>query len=185
MIGKPQKIQRKRLSSIIWRIDSNGIPTASPKRLKPPKRAKIARTAKKYKRTKKSAPPSISKLIKACDAAFSIQVRMKGAWHDGKEFFNKDYTSGFIYPVKKLHCGHYLSRYYKAARWDFDNARPQSFMSNIGKRGDPIAFRQNLVKEIGVERVEAVEKKRHQTIKLTRQFLEDKLQELLKSVPTK
>lgn len=82
------------------------------------------------------------------------------------------FTCGREYEPKKLHCGHFLSRYYKAARWDEDNARPQCMMCNLWKRGDPITFRQNLIKEIGEERVKAVEAKRTQPTKLTREFLE-------------
>ena len=79
---------------------------------------------------------------------------------------------------KKIHAGHYLSRYYKAARWHEDNARPQCFMCNIWKKGDPIVFRQNLIKEIGEVRVLAVEALRNAPIKLSREFLEAKLESL-------
>ncbi len=116
---------------------------------------------------------SISKLIKEADALFSKKVRMIGAWQVDGEWYNKCYTGGYIAPIKKLHCGHYLSRFYKAARWDFDNARPQSMMDNMWKRGDPITFRQNLVKEIGLERVEAVEAKRNESTKLSKEFLKE------------
>ena len=148
------------------------------KRKTPLKRANLPRRTTKHTKTRKGALPSISKLIKACDKEFSIQVRMKGAWQEHGEWMNQDYTTGYIAPVKKLHCGHYLSRYYKAARWDFDNCRPQSYMTNIHMRGDPIRFRQKLVKEIGIKRVEAVEAKRDQSIKLSRQYLTDLLTSL-------
>lgn len=129
----------------------------------------------KHKNTRKGAPPSISKLIKACDKEFSIRVRMTGAWVKDGEWWNRDYTTGYEAPVKKLHCGHYLSRYYKAARWHFDNARPQSYMSNIHMRGDPVRFRQNLIKEIGEARVLDVENLRDAPVKLSREFLQTKL----------
>lgn len=116
--------------------------------------------------------------MRECDSLFSIQVRMKGAWLQDGVWWNKDYTTDYKAPVKKLQCGHFLSRYYKAARWNFDNARPQSMMSNMWMNGDTIRFRQNLVKEIGIERVEAVEALRDAPIKLTREFLEAKIKEL-------
>lgn len=106
---------------------------------------------------------------------------MRGAYQKEGEWYNRCFTSNWEAPVKKLHCGHYLSRYYKAARWDFDNARPQSMMDNMWKRGDPITFRRKLVAEIGLQRVEAVEAKREAAIKLSREFLEAKLQELNES----
>jgi|SRR5581483_4688778 len=132
----------------------------------------------------KAKLPSISKLIKACDKEFSIQVRMKGSWLEHGQLMNKDYTTGYIAPIKKLHCGHYLSRYYKAARWNFDNARPQSYMTNIHMRGDPVRFRQKLINEIGEARVLAVEKLRDAPLKLTREYLTNLLQELKSNSPT-
>jgi NinG protein len=167
-ITKPRRIQTMRL------VKKRGVYMNMP--VKPLKRAKKGspRVAK---------PKSISQLIKLCDKEFSIQVRMKGAWQEHGVWMNKDYTTNFIAPVKKLQCGHYLSRYYKAARWNFDNARPQSMMANMWMRGDLIRFRQNLLAEIGEARVLAVEKLRDAPIKLTRQFLEEKLQELLESTP--
>ena len=121
------------------------------------------------RRQKGGKIPSISKLIKEADRLFSLKVRGADVIGAG----NACFTCGKWYPAKKLQCGHFLSRYYKAARWDFDNARPQCMMCNLWKRGDPIVFRQNLIKEIGIERVEAVEKRRHQSIKLTREYLEE------------
>jgi len=135
------------------------------------------RLKRKIKRSR-GKEKSISQLIKEADRLFSIQVRMMGAWQVDGEWYNKCYTGGYIAPIKKLHCGHYLSRFYKAARWDFDNARPQSMMDNMWKRGDPITFRQNLVKEIGLERVEAVEAKRHESTKLTTTYLKELIAQL-------
>lgn len=142
----------------------------------------------------RSKEKSISKLIKEADALFSAKVRRIGGgttrtsttvtdsvWlsdFDEIKETNKCFTCGAIYPIKKLHCGHYLSRYYKAARWDFDNARPQCMMCNLWKRGDPIVFRQNLIKEIGTERVLAVEAKRSVPLKLSREYLAQLIQSL-------
>ena len=130
---------------------------------------------KKPKRTKEK---SISKLIKEADRLFSIEVR---SLISAKQILEQPYsmpdsrscfTCGRWYPIKKLHCGHYLSRYYKAARWNYDNARPQCMMCNMWKRGDPVVFRRNLINEIGEARVLAVEALRDAPIKLTREYLE-------------
>lgn len=144
-------------------------------------KGKIAHKGKQ--RPKKSKIPSISKLIKEADALFSIQVRMKGAWLQDGVWWNKDYTSDYKAPIKKLQCGHYLSRYYKAARWNQDNARPQSMMSNMWMKGDLVRYRQNLIKEIGEARVLAVEKLRDAPIKLSREFLLALIEELKKTAP--
>lgn len=93
--------------------------------------------------------------------------------------WNKCYTCLRDFPVKKLHCAHYLSRYYKSARWDEDNTRPCCYICNVIKKGDLVSFRRNLVKEIGVERVDAVEAKRDISIKLSREYLEQLILSLL------
>lgn len=129
-----------------------------------------------------SKPLSISKLIKEADRLFSLKVRMRGAWLKDGEYWNRCYTSGYEAPVKKLHCGHYLSRYFKAARWHEDNARPQSIMANMWMKGDLVRYRQNLVKEIGEARVLAVEALRDATIKLTREYLTSLIEELKKEI---
>ena len=90
----------------------------------------------------------------------------------------KCFTCGIWLPAKKAQNGHYLSRYYKAARWNYDNARPQCMMCNMWMRGDPIRFRQNLVAEIGEARVLAVEALRDAPIKLSREYLENLISEL-------
>ena len=138
-------------------------------------RRRIVRKSKKRIKTRHKVV-SISKLIKTADKLFSDAVRQIGA---NKEGLQVCYTCGHKNHWKKLQCSHFLSRYYKSARWDFDNARPTCFMCNIWKKGDLVNFRQKLLKEIGQKRVEVVEAKRHQSTKLTRAFLEEKLQELL------
>lgn len=142
---------------------------------KPLKRVPLKASRKPVKRKKVQKAPSISKLIKTADSAFSRLVRLKGADKDG---YNTCYTCGHRAHYKKLHAGHYLSRYYKAARWDFDNVRPQCPMCNLWKKGDTITFRANLLKEIGEERVAAVEAKRSVSLKLSKDYLESLIKNL-------
>lgn len=131
----------------------------------------------------KTKVKSISKLIKECDRLFSIQIRTWGDFEREGESWNSCFTCQRQYPIKKLHNGHYLSRYYKAARWHEDNARPQCMMCNMWKRGDPVVFRRNLITEIGEARVLAVEALRDAPIKLSREFLEAKIKELSTTPP--
>lgn len=119
------------------------------------------------KKSRVKKEPTISQLMKKADQLHSIKVRTRGS----RDEANQCYTCKKWFPIKKLQCGHYLSRFYKAARWDDDNTRPQCMMCNMWKRGDLVVFRQNLVAEIGVERVESVEAKRNESIKLSRPFL--------------
>ena len=137
------------------------------------KRQNSRRTpAKRLKRPLRAK--SISKLMREADKLFSLLVRKKGLQGDLQTCF----TCGHVSHWKKLHAGHYLSRYYKAARWNRDNVRPQCFVCNIYKKGDVIMFRRNLIKEIGEARVLAVEALRDAPIKLTREYLENLLLQL-------
>lgn len=124
----------------------------------------------------RSKVPSISKLIKTADTLFSTKVRQM-AWPHDKEV-KYCFTCNHPNHWKKMHCGHYLSRYYKAARWNYDNARIQCMMCNLWKKGDTVVFRRNLISEIGETRVLTVEALRDAPIKLTREFLEEKIKEL-------
>ena len=118
--------------------------------------------------------------MQEADKLFSIQTRMTGAFKpdESDEWHNFCFTCLKVFPVKKLHCGHYLSRFYKSARWDKDNARPQCMMDNMWKRGDPIVFRQHLIGEVGEDRVLAVEAKRYESIKMSREYLENLINSL-------
>ena len=127
------------------------------------------------KRLKRPRTVSISKLMQRADKLFSLNVRQSGA---NKEGLVQCYTCGNWNHWKKMQNGHYLSRYYKAARWHEDNCRVQCMMCNLWKRGDPIKFRQKLVAEIGLARVLNVEKLRYAPVKLSREFLQEKLQQL-------
>ena len=120
--------------------------------------------------------------MKECDRLLSLKVRQQGADEDG---IQTCYTCGHKAHWKKLHCSHYLSRYYKAARWHEDNVRPACFMCNIYKKGDLVVFRRNLINEIGEERVNAVEALRDAPTILNRQFLEQKISTLKTMLDTK
>jgi len=113
--------------------------------------------------------------MKRADQLFSIKVRQNNASLDGTQIC---YTCGHKAHWKKLHAGHFLSRYYKSARWDEDNVKPQCFICNIYKKGDAVKFRQNLIKEIGEKRVKAVERKRGVSLKLTREYLTKLIEKL-------
>jgi len=140
---------------------------------KPLQRKPIKSASKRLKlpRTRVLKPKTISRLMKDADSLFSIIVRNKGATDTELGRMNRCYTCGNVFEVKRLHAGHYVSRMFKATRWDFDNVRPQCYACNIYRKGDAVKFRANLIKEIGVERVEAVEAKRDEMMKLTEPFL--------------
>lgn len=97
-----------------------------------------------------------SRLIKDTDMLLSLHVRKKYA---NKEGVVKCYTCSTYVHWKKIHNGHYISRTFKYTRWEDDNCRPQCYACNVIKKGMAHIFRENLVTEIGEERVKAQEAK--------------------------
>ena len=93
--------------------------------------------------------------VKALDKLFSLFVRLSGA---DKEGLVRCYTCPYVAHWKKIHAGHYISRWYKRTRWDENNVRPQCFSCNIWRKGNAVVFRHNLVDELGRELVEQMEK---------------------------
>lgn len=145
------------------------VATGGSKRLykprKPRTRGKVQR-----KRVGANKVKSLSKLKKECDRLFSLWNRQRYADKNG---LVKSFTGTETKHWKSMHNGHYISRSCLALRWDENNARPQSPAENIWKHGNPIEFRINLVKEIGEGAVEALENRRNELFKPTRQFYEE------------
>jgi hypothetical protein len=115
---------------------------------------------------------TLSGLQKRLDALFSQFVRYSAADIDGNA---PCYTCKHIYPVKKLHNGHYVLRGYKATRWDLDNCRPQCGVCNLWRKGEPVVFRENLVKELGEKRVLELEARRHELVKIKADWLQEQI----------
>lgn len=67
------------------------------------------------------------------------------------------YTCSKLYSANKITNGHYHSRRLANIRYNEDNARPQCISCNSFKQGMHTEFRANLIKEIGVERVESLD----------------------------
>lgn len=73
-----------------------------------------------------------------------------------------------------VQCGHYISQGSSGAlRYNLDNLNVQGAGCNMYKHGNLIMYRQNLIKKIGVERVEYLEEHMHDVKKWTRSELED------------
>lgn len=95
-----------------------------------------------------------SKLIKEADRLWSLKVRQGAADAEGTV---NCYTCSYKAHWKKMQNGHYITRSAKYTRWDPDNQRPQCFVCNMRNQGMSHLFRENLVKEIGEQRVLALE----------------------------
>lgn len=121
---------------------------------------------------KKSKEKTTQKLTKELDAVVSRFVRLQAADHEG---IVQCFTCPQKTTIKKIQCGHYVSRFYKATRWDLRNLRPQCFWCNIWKRGDPVTFRERLVKELGEAVVTEMEAARSYSYKLDKVWLQSEI----------
>ncbi len=106
------------------------------------------------------------RLKKKLDSIFSRYIRAK--------FPKYCYTCNKQPP--HLQCGHFVSRQYLATRWSEDNCRPQCWGCNGYGRGQLLDFEENLINEIGKEKVEALKASRHQMLKLDREWYEEQIE---------
>lgn len=121
---------------------------------------------------KKPSQITRSKLTKLLDTKFSSFIRQKYADTKG---WSACYTCGKRSHWKYLQNGHYISRSVKALRWDEDNCRPQCIGCNLFKNGNVITFRENLVKELGEEKVKTLESRRFLVHKVPLSWYEERL----------
>lgn len=136
----------------------------------PYKRRAAKRPAKRRTGASRGKSKSISKLKQELDSIFSKYVRYSAADKDGNAIC---YTCEKVYPAKKLHAGHYILRGYMSVRWNEMNVKPQCGVDNLWRKGEPVIFRENLVRDYGQEAVLALEAKRHELFKVTPGFLQE------------
>ena len=128
------------------------------------------RTRQTKKIARKANKPTRTKLIKEADALMSKWVRLSRADEDGfVDCFTCDHSGHY----KKMQNGHWIVRQYKYTRWDEDNTRPQCYACNFLFNGRPHIFRENLVDEIGEERVKALEARAKPLFKERDDFIQD------------
>lgn len=105
------------------------------------------------------------KVKKKLDTIFSLYIRAK--------FPKVCYTCG---KATKLQNGHFVSRKHLATRWSEDNCRPQCWGCNGYGKGMPLEFEEKLIKEYGKKFIEKLKASRHQTLKLDREWYEEKIE---------
>ena len=101
---------------------------------------------------------SLSSLDDSLWKVFSLSHRLQEADHTGMV---RCYTCGKIIHYQKSDLGHYISRALMSTKYDEDNVRIQCWECNRFKGGQTVNFREELVDEIGVRKVKALEKRRH------------------------
>lgn len=121
-------------------------------------------------------PKSISKLKAELWTQFSMFIKLK---HSNNGYC-KCFTCGKSIKIgtSDCHAGHYYSQGgFPALRFNEDNVRPQCMRCNVHLNGNSQIFRENLIKEIGEARLSELDKHRHDTLKLTKSDLIDKINE--------
>lgn len=114
---------------------------------------------------KRPKAPTISKLKKELDRVFSLYIR--------KVHQPACYTCGVR--GKALQCGHFISRNYLATRYSEDNCRPQCIGCNIFGNGKPFEFEENLIVEIGRDRVDELKKRRNNVTILSTAWYQERI----------
>jgi len=109
-------------------------------------------------------PVSLPKLKKKALDLYSELVKIR-AFKSGKLVCFTCRT-----PLKlnttNCHLGHYLSRgAYPGLTFHPDNSRPQCYRCNCHLHGATVEFRERLICEIGIDRVEFLEGSRHVSVK--------------------
>ena len=105
----------------------------------------------------------------------SLKSLRKKAWELVSLYTRQSYANEhgivFCYTCEKPHhyvdmdCGHYIHR--DCLDYTLDNLRPQCNFCNRRKHGNLGVFAEKLIKEIGIERVEALRHQSNQVKKFT------------------
>ncbi|MDD4971925.1 MAG: recombination protein NinG [Paludibacter sp.] len=92
------------------------------------------------------------------DEWFSKYIRLKYSFESGVELFCSCYTCNKPKPILEAECGHWQRRGYKTVRFHTNNARPQCHQCNYYYQGKPEIFELNLIRDIGLSKVDELKK---------------------------
>jgi len=103
-------------------------------------------------------------LRQKCWDAFSEMIRAKYADWRG---YVSCYTCGAIGRWKgdKFQCGHFQAGRGNAVLFDEEGVRVQCYKCNCGKGGEQYKFGKNLEREVGIEKVKELQKRRAESVK--------------------
>ena len=86
---------------------------------------------------------------------------------------DKGCVSCGVFSAEEYHAGHWISATYQSLRFNENNVHKQCSRCNTHLRGNPIPYRIELIKRIGLAQVEELENSRHERFDLTIQDLKD------------
>ncbi len=110
--------------------------------------------------------------VKKLDTVFSQWIRLTYADQNGNV---KCYTCPKVLHWKSMQNGHYVSRSVRVSRWNPNNCRPQCYGCNCMHGGQPITFRENLIKELGLQEVEYIEASRWTIFKPEQALIDEQI----------
>lgn len=99
---------------------------------------------------------SLPKLLETATKYFNKYIRLR----DSKDGIGKCISSGKFLKVPSMNAqaGHYYSAgHYPLLRFNEDNVHLQGKSDNYFKSGNLLEYRKNLIKKIGIERVEKLD----------------------------
>ena len=108
-----------------------------------------------------------TKLVKELDAVFSKYIRYSKAVNGMCTCF----TCDRVYEVKKIQCGHFMSRKNYSTRWEENNVAPQCYGCNVMQQGKQFEFGLRLGKELS----EQMYLKSKETVKFADFELQEKI----------
>ena len=98
------------------------------------------------------------------DRIFSEYIRRRDAGEDG---YGRCISCGKIVHWKDADCGHYINRKHLATRYDEQNCNLQCRSCNRFDEGNIQGYRRGLIAKIGIESVDMLEIKKHNTCKIS------------------
>lgn len=139
-----------------------------------------ARQKKKIHKDPSSTENRRKTLIYKLDLVVSRYVRQLYADKNG---ICTCYTCGKRIPWKGMDCSHFISRRFNGTRFDLDNLRVCCQYCNRTLHGNLGKYREHLLRDIGQERIDALEKKKNQKISTPElEILLEKYNNLLKTL---
>ncbi|MEY2867760.1 MAG: hypothetical protein RIR01_160 [Bacteroidota bacterium] len=99
------------------------------------------------------------------DKVFSLYIRLRDADENG---FCTCYTCGKVAHYKEMQNGHFWSRTHLSTRFNENNCKVQCVGCNIFKKGNYIEYTKRLLKELGEEKFNELERLKNSTVKISK-----------------